>query len=123
MSLLQKIKEKFTIAKKVKTLDEPLYMLDGAAVICLDKNDKVTASTKIVAEHVENPDTDFPKFVVIKTASRNGIIGMFNKVALILDTDEEPVIGSKNLMTSGDIFKVVSDLQDQIDDLRFLIKQ
>lgn len=123
MSLLQKIKEKFSSSKKVNTLSEPMYMMDGSAFVCQDKNNNVLKSTKIVAEHTNESEIDFPRFIVTKTSFRDGMIGMYHKTSMVLDTDDEPTEGSKNLLTSGDIYKVVSDLQDQIEDLRFLIKQ
>jgi hypothetical protein len=51
------------------------------------------------------------------------MFGMHRKVVLNLDTDYTPTAGSINLMTSGDLYRVISELQSQIDELKNLIKR
>lgn len=126
MALLKKIKEKIIDIKKLNILREPVYMQNNAAFVCQDKQDKVTKTTKIIAEHADDtPDIpiEFPRFIVTKTSSREGTYGMFHKVALVLDTDDEPIEGSNNLLTSGALFHTISILQEQIDELKALIQK
>jgi hypothetical protein len=60
---------------------------------------------------------------VIKTAVRDGMYGMHRKIVLNLDTDYTPTEGSINLMTSGDLYRVISELQSQIDELKDIVKK
>ena len=123
MAIFDKIKSLF---KSKLTVNQPVYAEDGASVICQDKDNGVIKQMSIVPEHI-NPNLDipttFPKFVVNKKTAREGMIGMHFARVLNLDTDEAPIQGSKNLLTSGTLYEILNDLQDQIDDLRFSIEK
>lgn len=128
MNILSNLKEKVLgILPKTKTsIKDLIYMEDGSSVMCEDKQNDCTKSTRVVAKHInEDLDTpiEFPTFYVIKTTSRDGMFSTHVKVALVLDADDEPIEGSKNLLTSGTLFSILSDLQDQIDDLKFSLEK
>ena len=125
MGLLTLAKTKITDLLKRNVLAEPVYMEKNAAFVCQDKQDKATKTTRIIAEHI-NEDMDipitFPQFSVTKTTSLQGMIGMHFKHVLTLDADDYPTEGSKNLLTSGAIFEVITELQNQIDELKEQLK-
>lgn len=123
MSLLSTLKQKITGTPKTQTVNSPVYMEKGAQFVCQDHVNKTNMSTTIVARHVEKNTEDFPKFQVIKTSALDGMYGMNRKVVLNLDTDYTPTAGSINLITSGDLYRVISELQSQIDELKDLIKR
>ena len=107
--------------KAGQVLKDATYMEDNASLVCKDKTDSATLSTSFTAQHI-NYDLDehieFPRFCIIKTAARNEGFGMHSKIACILDTDDEPTEGSKNLVTSGALYSIISDLQNQINELK-----
>jgi hypothetical protein len=49
------------------------------------------------------------------------MFGMHRELALNLDTDESPIQGCHNLVTSGNLYKVINNLQEQIDELKNII--
>lgn len=116
--MFEKIKEMIGIKKQVATkINGPVVMEDGAVVVCQDVGTDSTITTKIIPQHVSD-NVNFPRFIVTKTAARHDSYGMWNKVVLALDTDNAPSEGSINLLTSGAIYEVINDLQNQIDELK-----
>ena len=116
--MFEKIKEMFGVKKQVATkVNGPVVMEDGAVVICQDVGTDSTVTTKIIPQHVSD-SVSFPRFVVTKTTARHDSYGMWNKVMLALDADSVPSEGSINLLTSGAIYEVINDLQNQINELK-----
>lgn len=118
-NFIMKLKEKLTdLVKKVLSLDEELSMENGAALVCKDKEGIVNKSVKIVATHI-NPDADeqidMPQFDVISQVSKDGQYSMHVKHMLTLAADDCLTEGSKKLITSGQLYEIVKELQNQID--------
>ena len=121
MDLLNNLKQKLTTALKIQSLNSPIYLEDGAQFVCQDHKNKKNMSTRIIARHVGDDPDDFPKFQIYKTAALDGMFGMHRELTLNLDTDESPIQGSHNLVTSGNLYKVINNLQEQIDELKNII--
>lgn len=123
MKLLSTIKQKISnlFRNEETTINEPVYFDSGASIICRDKEGIVTMTSSIVAEHIDD-NTKFPRFSVVNTTAKEGMLSFNLKRILNLTTDNVPTQGSKNLMTSGDIYTVINDLQNQINDLKGTIK-
>ena len=123
MNIISTIKQKITnlFNPGEETVDYPIYMTGNASVICKDKEGTVIKKVSIVPEHID-PDADiqleFPRFSVIKVTSIEGLIGMHLKHVLVLDADDEPIEGSKALITSGTLYDIINNLQSQIDELK-----
>lgn len=111
------------ILLKNVSLRDKVYLENGSGFVCLDKKDSANKSVEIVPTHInpnlDNP-ADFPQFTVIKTTSKDGSIGTHKRTALILDTDNEPTEGSYKLLTSGLLYEIINDLQNQINELKNL---
>ena len=112
--------------KKQKTVDEPIYMTSNASVVCSDKQNGTTKKVQINFQHID-PDADiqleFPRIEVVKTSSKDGMIGMYRKHVMNLDTDDMPTEGSKNLLTSGVLYQIISELTQRIKELESKIKK
>ena len=126
MEILKNLKTKVSQAlRKCLFLNEQLYVGSNGSIVCKDKVGDRNLSTTIVATHVDldaDIPVEFPTFGVVKSSSVEGGYGTHKKYAFTFDTDDEPIMGSKNLLTSGTIYEVVKDLQSQIDDLKKQIK-
>lgn len=102
-------------------MTQPVYMKEGSAFVCQDKNNDSTVTVKLLAKHSTDEETP-TMFTVTKTVSRNGQYGMHFKQLLNLDVDDSPTEGSKNLLVSGTIYDIITDLQNQIQELKERIK-
>lgn len=113
------------INSMVDNTTKTIYMNDYDALVCQDKTDSATLTTKLMAQHVnynlDQPIT-FPRFCINKTSALNGMIGMHSKNVLTLDADDVPTEGSNNLIVSNTLYHIIADLQSQIDELKSLIK-
>lgn len=114
MAIFKKLTDKIGVALKKLTLSDKLYMEKGSGLVCADKEGIINKRVEIIASHMD-PDSDtprnFPEFTVVKTTSRDGYIGTYKKVALILDTDNQPTEGSYKLLNSGLLYEIINDLQ------------
>lgn len=117
MSLLNTIKEKLYISKLKQTIDNPIYMRENARFVCSDTKNNVTVEMSIVPEHASN-DTEEPNFGVTRYSFREGQLSAHYKKVLNLNTDDAPIQGSKNLLTSGTLYHIINDLQTQITELQ-----
>lgn len=108
--------------RKDRIINGPVYMGKDSSFVCEDKLSNSTVVTSLVAEHI-NPDAGesiaFPRFVVNKTSALDGSFGMHSHNVLALDVDDVPTEDSINLITSGTLYNILQNIQDQIDDLRF----
>lgn len=122
MKILLTIKNKMKeLLNKKMTLRDKLYLEKGSGIVCEDKEDLTNKVVEIIPSHI-NRDLDFPRtfpeFSVVKTTSKDGQIGTYKKVALILDTDDEPTEGSRKLLTSGLLYEIITDIYNKIDELK-----
>ncbi|WP_287385529.1 hypothetical protein [Lachnospira sp.] len=122
MKILLTIKNKMKeLLNKKMALRDKLYLEKGSGIVCEDKEDLTNKVVEIIPSHI-NRDLDvpriFPEFSVVKTTSKDGQIGMHKKVALILDTDDEPTEGSRKLLTSGLLYEIITDIYNKIDELK-----
>lgn len=122
MCIIMKLKEKlFNFIDKVLSIKQELVMEEGSSLVCRDKEGIVTKTVKIVPTHIDR-DADikieFPQFDVISTISKDGQYNVIYKQLLTLDVDSEPTEGSYKLLTSGQLYNIISDLQNQIDTLK-----
>lgn len=112
-----------TQIRKDQTIDGPVYMGKISSFVCRDKLSSSTVTTSLVAEHI-NPDAEeplvFPRFVINKMSAIDGGYGMYSHNVLALDADDVPTEGSINLITSGTLYNILQNIQDQIDDLKFI---
>lgn len=120
--LLQALSRKISTAiSKYLILKEGLYMEKGASLICKDKIGNSNRSVELVASHIDRDadiQIDFPQFDIVKILGKDGVIGMHVKHALTLDTDDFPTQDSKKLLTSGTLYEILNNLQNQIDELK-----
>lgn len=122
MKILNKIENTIKeVANKTLTLKDKLYMGYGASFACKDKIGNTNKQIEIIANHVDESSEnteEFPSFKIIKTSSIDGLNSLFRKHSMNLDTDELPIQGSKNLLTSGTLYNIINDLQSQINELK-----
>lgn len=108
------------------TLDQQLLMEDGAAITCKDKINKVNKSVSIIPTHINmslDQPVEFPEFSIIKKSGVDGSLSLNLRKVLILDVDDEPTEDSIKLLTSGQLYLIINNLQDQINELRDSIKK
>ena len=122
MNLLKSIKERITkIVDDTFYLDKELSMEKGSSISCKDICGKVINCIRIVPTHIDKESDDkinFPRFDIVSTIGKDGQYNIIRKHILSLNADETPTEGSKNLLTSGCIYNIISDLQNQIDALK-----
>jgi len=111
MKIIELIKNKlFDKSPKKLVISEPVYAEGLASLICEDIDGNTLKSTKIIPHHVDldadNPII-FPTFYITKTIAKPGILGMHIKKVMNLDTDDWPLEGSINLLTSGTMYNVI----------------
>lgn len=125
MEIFKKLTDKIGVALKKLSLTDKLYMGKGSGLVCADKQGTINKKVEILASHIDTNLEDlnsFPQFTVVKTTSRDGQIGTHKKIALILDTDSQPTENSFKLLTSGLLYEIISDLQNQINELKSKIQ-
>ena len=122
MNLLKSIKERITkIVDDTFYLDKELSMEKGSSISCKDICGNVINCIRIVPTHIDKESDDkinFPRFDIVSTIGKDGQYNIIRKHILSLNADETPTEGSKNLLTSGCIYNIISDLQNQIDALK-----
>lgn len=126
MAILTNIKRTiqniFRPTEEVKNVvNYPIYMGTNSAVICKDTIGTTTYKVIIAPEHIDldaDIQIESPRFCVNKVTSKEGMVGMTFKNVLILDADSEPTEDSKALITSGTLYNIISDLQEQINELK-----
>ena len=127
MNLFEKIflNNKQKVAQSKLTLNEELYLEKGSSLVCKDSINGSNNIIKIVPNHIDlDLDTPIeePEFNVYRITSRDGVIGMYAKKLLTLDTDNTPTENSTKMITSGTLYTIINDLQEQINDLKNKIK-
>lgn len=122
MNLLKSIKENITrIFKDAFCLNKELLMEKGSSISCKDVHGNVTSCIKIVPIHIDYESDEkgnFPRFDIVSTIGKDGQYNTIKKHVLSLNADETPIEGSKNLLTSGQLYNIINDLQSQIDILK-----
>lgn len=115
--------EKINTIQKIskKKFDDIVEVGDNAAVVCETKYPAGSNIVKIYARHNypddENPG-GIPNFYVNRRIVRQNQFGPRSKDIICLDADEFPTENSINLITSGRLYHIFQDLQNQINELK-----
>jgi len=120
MKIINNIKQKLEVLKKY-ILNNVIYMEKDSGIVCQDTNNGIINSVGIYPAHIDlgmdNP-LEFPELNIIKTTARTDSNSMFKNKVLTLDTDDEPTPGSKKIITSGTLYNILLNIQEQIDDIK-----
>lgn len=119
--MLTKVLSKIYEIKNKLSLGEKLYMEQNSGLVVKDSNNGYNKSVELLASHI-NPDLDvpqdFPEFRIIRSTSRDGYVGNYKRHIMTLDVDDCPTQDSCKLITSGQLYDIINDLQNQINELK-----